>query len=219
MTVDHSVWNKKSWIPPNENSCLASKDERYVMRIHPGLWRVFPNTFVETPAAVEQLEDSQSVRKQSHGAVQSAEFSCQSTLQPTTWNTARSVRPAAAPHTHLGLYFTWRVEQTQYVSWAIWRNEFSDKSKLWVKHCSLMLLGGETLNNTINSKSFGVMRWLNQSQIGFYLEGGTYSVVLHVAVSPVHSGASFVHYRLCYKPAKLWRQVFKTQTHVHSVPV
>jgi len=41
---------------------------------------VFLYTFGQATAAVE-LEDSQSVRKQSQGAVQSAEFSCQSTLQ------------------------------------------------------------------------------------------------------------------------------------------
>ncbi len=64
--------------------CVASKDEKCVISwFHPSCWIVFLYTFREKAAAVNQRPQMflKSVRKKSQGAVQSAEFSCQSTLQ------------------------------------------------------------------------------------------------------------------------------------------
>lgn len=157
MRMDCSVWNIKTWSNFKWEFRLASKDERYVMRFHPGLWIVFLYTFGETTAAVEQRPQMLSWRIlrvwESKAKVLSKVLNspARAPYKPTTWNTARSIWPSTAPHTHLELYFTWRVEQTQHISWTIWEMNSLIKANFdhlrRAKHCSLMGMGigGEML--------------------------------------------------------------------------
>lgn len=157
MRMDCSVWNIKTWsnfkwefmISFQRWKICDEVSSRPLNSVSVHLWRGDCSCW--TAAADVELEDSQSVRKQSQGAVQSAEFSCQSTLQTHHMKHCEvDLALRCSTHTSGALFHMTRGANTAYQLNNL-GNQFADKSKLWSSQKSQTRLNNGNWRRNVKS--------------------------------------------------------------------